>query len=117
MADNPTNDVQAQLHHVEHHQAHVASAFFVSPFEDALDNMPGALVYTDEELAIVVCNQRFREMYPVPAELLQPGRPYTDFLRHQIAGDLLPSATEIIAQLGPRYALRKVFVIARLPDS
>jgi carbamoyltransferase len=28
-------DVQAQLHHVEHHQAHVASAFFVSPFEDA----------------------------------------------------------------------------------
>jgi carbamoyltransferase len=28
-------EVQAQLHHVEHHQAHVASAFFVSPFEDA----------------------------------------------------------------------------------
>jgi class 3 adenylate cyclase len=48
----------------------------------ALDNMPGALVYTDEALAIVVCNQRFREMYPVPAELLRQGRPYTDFLRH-----------------------------------
>jgi carbamoyltransferase len=28
-------DVAAGLHHVEHHQAHVASAFFVSPFEDA----------------------------------------------------------------------------------
>jgi carbamoyltransferase len=28
-------EVQAELHHVEHHQAHVASAFFVSPFEDA----------------------------------------------------------------------------------
>ena len=28
-------EVEAQLHHVEHHQAHVASAFFVSPFEDA----------------------------------------------------------------------------------
>ena len=28
-------DVGAQLHHVEHHQAHVASAFFASPFEDA----------------------------------------------------------------------------------
>jgi len=27
--------VRAELHHVEHHQAHVASAFFVSPFEDA----------------------------------------------------------------------------------
>jgi carbamoyltransferase len=27
--------IEARLHHVEHHQAHVASAFFVSPFEDA----------------------------------------------------------------------------------
>jgi class 3 adenylate cyclase/PAS domain-containing protein len=48
----------------------------------ALDNMPGALVYTDEELNIVACNERFAEMYPVPSELLQPGRPYTAFLRY-----------------------------------
>ena len=48
----------------------------------ALDNMPGALVYTDEDLNIVFCNDRFREMYPVPQDLLQPGRPYPDFLRH-----------------------------------
>ena len=44
----------------------------------ALDNMPGALVYTDEDLNIVFCNDRFREMYPVPAELLRPGQPYPD---------------------------------------
>ncbi|MFQ5954938.1 MAG: PAS-domain containing protein [Kiloniellales bacterium] len=48
----------------------------------ALDNMPGALVYTDEELNIVACNERFAEMYPVPSELLQPGCPYPDFLRY-----------------------------------
>jgi class 3 adenylate cyclase/PAS domain-containing protein len=48
----------------------------------ALDNMPGALVYTDNELKIVVCNDRFAEMYPVPSELLQPGCPYPDFLRY-----------------------------------
>jgi PAS domain-containing protein len=48
----------------------------------ALDNMPGALVYTDEDLNIVFCNDRFREMYPVPAELLKPGQPYPQFLRH-----------------------------------
>ena len=48
----------------------------------ALDNMPGALVYTDEDLNIILCNDRFREMYPVPGELLQPGRPYPAFLRH-----------------------------------
>ena len=28
-------DLRAQTHNVEHHQAHVASAFFVSPFEEA----------------------------------------------------------------------------------
>ncbi len=47
----------------------------------ALDNMPGAVVYTDDDLRIVICNERFKEMYRAPAELLQPGRPYPDFLR------------------------------------
>ena len=48
----------------------------------ALDNMPGALAYTDDDLNIVFCNDRFKEMYIVPQELLQPGRPYPDFLRY-----------------------------------
>jgi carbamoyltransferase len=29
------DDLRAQLHNVEHHQAHAASAFFVSPFDEA----------------------------------------------------------------------------------
>ena len=45
----------------------------------ALDNMPGALIYTDEDLNIVFCNDRFREMYPVPAELLRTGGPIRIF--------------------------------------
>jgi class 3 adenylate cyclase/PAS domain-containing protein len=48
----------------------------------ALDNMPGALVYTDEDLNIVLCNERFSEMQQVSRELLQPGQPYADFLRY-----------------------------------
>ena len=48
-------------------------------FHLALDNMPGALVHTDEDLNIVFCNVRFREMYPVPADLLRPGQPYPNF--------------------------------------
>ncbi len=51
-------------------------------FRVALDNMPGALVYTDDDLNIVFCNERFREAYPVPQHLLQPGRPYVEFLRY-----------------------------------
>jgi PAS domain-containing protein len=34
----------------------------------ALDNMPGALAYTDDDLRIVFCNDRFKEMYVVPQE-------------------------------------------------
>ena len=48
----------------------------------ALDNMPGALVYTDENLNIVFCNERFKEMYPAPKPLLEPGQPYPNFLRY-----------------------------------
>jgi len=51
-------------------------------FRVALDNMPGALVYTDDRLNIVFCNDRFKEMYTAPPELLQPGRPYASFLRY-----------------------------------
>ena len=43
--------------------------------------MPGALVYTDADLNVVFCNARFKEMYPAPSELLEPGRPYPEFLR------------------------------------
>ncbi|MCC6195493.1 MAG: PAS-domain containing protein [Burkholderiales bacterium] len=48
----------------------------------ALDNMPGALAYTDRDLNIVMCNGQFAGWYPVPRELLQPGRPYPAFLRY-----------------------------------
>jgi class 3 adenylate cyclase/PAS domain-containing protein len=48
----------------------------------ALDNMPGALVYVDDRLNIVFCNDRFKEMYIVPQELLQEGQPYPQFLRY-----------------------------------
>jgi class 3 adenylate cyclase/PAS domain-containing protein len=60
------------------HQATVLE----SQLHAALDNMPGALVYTDDALNIVFCNDRFKEMYAVPPELLQPGRPYAGLLRY-----------------------------------
>jgi adenylate cyclase len=85
----------------------------------ALDNLPGALVYTDEALNIVVCNDRFKEMYPAPAELLQPGQPYANFLRHLAAngyygaGDLDALVAERVASL--RHPTGKTFE-DRTPD-
>ena len=63
--------------HVDHELAAARTQLQV-----ALNNMPGALVYTDERMNIVVCNNRFKDMYIVPEELLQPGRPYREFLRY-----------------------------------
>src|ERR1700693_6564973 len=47
----------------------------------ALDTMPGALILTDDNLDIVFCNDRSKEMYPAPKELLQSGSSYLGFLR------------------------------------
>ena len=66
----------------EQKKAEQALAENEARFHLALDNMPGALVFTDSDLNIVICNDRFREMYQAPEELLRPGRPYPDFLRY-----------------------------------
>jgi class 3 adenylate cyclase len=66
----------------EEKRAEQALAVKEAQLHVALDNMPGALVFTDEDLRIVFCNDRFRTMYRIPDELLEPGRPYPDFLRH-----------------------------------
>jgi class 3 adenylate cyclase len=48
----------------------------------ALDNMPGALVYTDEALNVVVANDRLKDFYTTPRELYEPGRPYPAVFRY-----------------------------------
>ncbi len=54
----------------------------VAQLQVALDSMPGLLVYTDEDLNIVLCNERFSEISQTPRELLQPGEPYPNLLRY-----------------------------------
>jgi class 3 adenylate cyclase/PAS domain-containing protein len=66
----------------ERQQGKIKSSDLEAQLHVALDNMPGALVYTDDVLNIVFCNERFKEMYRVPGELLQPGQPYPSFLRY-----------------------------------
>ncbi len=67
----------------------------------ALDNMPGALVYTDEDFNIVICNERFKEMYRAPRELLQPGQPYPKFL-HYLAEHGYYGAGDVAALVAKR---------------
>jgi adenylate cyclase len=85
----------------EQKQAEAELARKEARFHVALDNMPGALVYTDDDLNIVFCNNRFREMYPVPSALLEPGCPYPGFLRF-LAEHGYYGAGDVDALLAPR---------------
>jgi len=51
-------------------------------FEAALGNMTQGLCLFDAEKRLVVANNRFREMYDMPAELTAPGTPLPRILQH-----------------------------------
>jgi class 3 adenylate cyclase/PAS domain-containing protein len=80
VASGGTVTVITDITRLKHAEADVARK--EAELHVALDNMPGSLAYTDENLNIVFCNNSFIEMYPVPRELFTPGRPYPDLLRH-----------------------------------
>jgi PAS domain-containing protein len=50
-----------------------------SQLDVALDNMPGALVYTDADLNIVVCNDRFRKCTGCQRSCCSPAVPIQTF--------------------------------------
>jgi diguanylate cyclase (GGDEF)-like protein/PAS domain S-box-containing protein len=71
----------------------------------ALENMAQGLVMFDAKQRIVVCNDRYAEMYALPPDLTKPGTPLMAFVNHcsskGIYMDKLPSeyAPESIADL------------------
>ncbi len=48
---------------------------------DAMDNMPGAMAFVDENLQIVVASSRYADLCEVPRNYLEEGRPFCDHLR------------------------------------
>ena len=47
----------------------------------ALDAMNGAFVLYDRDMRMVICNQRFKELYPSVGEVMLPGARYEDIIR------------------------------------
>ncbi|UCH74824.1 MAG: PAS domain S-box protein [Rhodospirillales bacterium] len=52
---------------------------------EAIEAIPDGFVLIDSRDTIVVVNSRYREIYAKSAHLLQPGRRFESFLRHQAA--------------------------------
>ena len=58
----------------------------------AIDVLPDAFVLFDREERLLACNQRYREMFPDSAPLMQPGVTFEDLLRHGLKSGHVPQA-------------------------
>ena len=53
-------------------------------FGIALNNMVRGLSMFDDEQRLIVCNNSYRQMYGLPAELTRPGTPLADIVRYHV---------------------------------
>ena len=51
----------------------------------ALNNMPQGMCMFDSEARLVVCNDRYIEMYRMSRDFVKPGRPLREILEHRVA--------------------------------
>jgi diguanylate cyclase (GGDEF)-like protein len=85
----------------------------------ALNNMSQGLVMFDSSNRLVVCNQRYLEMYGLSPEIVRPGCTLRELLDHRAAtGQFLPDDPEqYIANIVAAAALGETFTkITGLPD-
>ncbi|HEY7646383.1 MAG TPA: PAS-domain containing protein [Hyphomicrobiales bacterium] len=61
-------------------------------FDAALQNMSQGLVMFDSDRRLIVCNQKYAELYRLPPELVKPGITQKQILEHRIANGIIPAA-------------------------
>jgi diguanylate cyclase (GGDEF)-like protein/PAS domain S-box-containing protein len=66
----------------------------------ALDNMPQGLVMFNADARLVVCNERYTEMYRLGRDIVTPGRTLRDIIAYRVGkGDLDADADEYAAKV------------------
>jgi diguanylate cyclase (GGDEF)-like protein len=73
-------------------------------FDAAINNMSQALLMFDSEARLVICNQRYIEMYHLSPDIVLPGRHLQEILRHRLSkgtfsGDPDAYAKDVIAMI------------------
>lgn len=58
----------------------------------AIDVLPDGFVLFDREERLLACNQRYRELFPDSAPIIQPGVTFEDLLRHGLKHSHVPDA-------------------------
>jgi diguanylate cyclase (GGDEF)-like protein len=61
--------------------------------DSAINHMGEGLCMFDAEKRLVVCNDRYAKMYRLPPELLRPGTPHREIIRHRIINGILKGET------------------------
>jgi len=80
-------------------------------FDVALNNMSQGLVMFDAASKIVVCNSRFIEIYGVSPEVVKPGLPLLDLLKHRKAtGSFSGDPSEYYSRLLKQIAKRTLTI-------
>ncbi len=75
--------------------------------EDALSVLPDGFAYYDADDRLVMCNDRYREFYPLSAEAMVPGAKFEDILRVGLRrGQHLPAIGREEEWLAERLAAR-----------
>jgi PAS domain S-box-containing protein len=59
---------------------------------DAIEALPDGFVFYDADDRLVLCNQRYRDMYPESAVAMVPGATFEQILRHGLAQGQYPAA-------------------------
>jgi diguanylate cyclase (GGDEF)-like protein len=61
----------------------------------ALQNMSQGLVMFDRDGNLIVCNQKYAELYRLPPELIRPGVSHKDILDHRIASGVVADSNSV----------------------
>jgi diguanylate cyclase (GGDEF)-like protein len=62
-------------------------------FDAALQNMSQGLVMFDADSKLIVCNQKYAEIYGLPPALIKPGITHQQILEHRIAKGIIASGS------------------------
>ena len=87
-------------------------------FDAAINHMSQALLMFDEQARLVICNDRYLEMYNLPPGVLVPGRSLAEIIEYQLARNtLVGSAERLIENVLAAAARRKsTSWLNELPD-
>lgn len=75
-------------------------------FDAALQNMSQGLVMFDSDSKLIVCNQKYAEIYGLPSDLITPGITHRQILEHRIASGII-APSNVVQYVNDRIAQAK----------